>query len=87
MSYSSPSRPGQHDSSSRMSSTVYFSQRTYTPVYVVDVRQLYMKLMQVNSERLIEIISAFGMGGADEWCAGNEAVYVLNFKCFKFLFH
>jgi hypothetical protein len=79
MSYSSPSR--QRTSSSR---TVYFSQRTYAPVYVVDVRQLYMRLMQVNSERLIEIISAFGLGSADEWCAGNEAVYVLNFSVLNF---
>ena len=63
-----------------MSSTVYFTQRTYAPVYVVDVRQLYMRLMQVNSERLIETISAFGLGSADGWCAGNEAVYVLNFN-------
>ena len=82
MSYSSPSR--QYNSSSRTSSTVYFSQRTYAPVYVVDVRQLYMRLMQVKSERLIEIISAFGLGSADEWCAGNEAVYVLNFHVLNF---
>ena len=70
-----------------MSSTVYFNQQTYAPVYVVDVRRLYMRLMQVNSERLIEVISAFGLEGADGWCAGNEAVYVLNFKCLKFLSH
>ena len=62
-----------------MSSTAYFGQRTYAPVYVVDVRRLYMRLMQVNSERLIEIISAFGLGSADGWCAGNEAAYVLDF--------
>jgi len=76
MSYSSPSR--QHNSSSRISSTAYFSQRTYAPVYVVDVRQLYMRLMQVTSERLIEVISAFGLGSADEWCAGNEAVSIID---------
>lgn len=40
--------------------------------------------MQVKSERLIEIISAFGLGSADEWCAGNEAVYVLNFHVLNF---
>lgn len=85
MSFSSPSR--HHNSSSRMSSSVYFSQRTYAPVYVVDVRQLYMRLMQMNSERLIEIISAFGLGSADGWCAGNEAVYVLNFRVLNFLSH
>ena len=34
----------------------------------------------MNSERLIETISAFGLGSADGWCAGNEAVYVLNFN-------
>lgn len=78
MSYSSPSR--QHNSSSRMSSTANFKRRTYAPVYLVDVRQLYMRLMQVNSERLIEIISTFGLGSADGWCAGNEAVYVLKFS-------
>lgn len=50
----------------------------------MDVRQLYMRLMQVKSERLIEIISAFGLGSADEWCAGNEAVYVLNFHVLNF---
>jgi hypothetical protein len=38
-----------------------------------------MRLMQTHSERLTEIISAFGLGKAEEWCAGNEAVYVLNF--------
>jgi hypothetical protein len=45
----------------------------------VDVRQLYMRLMQMKSERLIEIIPAFGLGNVDGWCAGNEAVYVINF--------
>ena len=76
MSYSSPSR---HNYSSQMSSTAYFSQQTYAPVYLVDVRQLYMRLMQVNSERLVEILPTFGLGSADGWCAGNEAVYILNF--------
>ena len=85
MSYSSPSRYHQ-GSSSRMSSTVYYNKRTYAPVYVVDVRQLYMRLMQVNSERLIEIISAFGLGSGDGWCAGNEAVYVLNFYALNIYF-
>ena len=57
-----------------MSSTTQPSTReTYAPVYVVDVRQLYMRLMQTNSERLVEIISAFGLGNPDELCAGNEA--------------
>lgn len=57
-----------------MSSTANYSQRSYAPVYIVDVRQLYMRLMQVNSERLVEIVSTFGLGSADGWCAGNEAV-------------
>ena len=58
-------------------------------MYVVDIRQLYMRLMKAtrNSERLNEIISAFGLGSADECCAGNEAVYVPNFNVFKFLSH
>ena len=81
MSYSSPSR--QHNSSSRMSSAAYSSRQSYAPVYVVDVRQLYMRLMQTTSERLTEIIYAFGLGKADEWCAGNEAVYVLYFYMIK----
>ncbi|KAF8803995.1 hypothetical protein BYT27DRAFT_7194724 [Phlegmacium glaucopus] len=77
--YSSP--PGQHNSSSsRMSSTRYLSssRHTYAPVYVVDVRQLYMRLMQTNSGRLTEIISAFRLGNADEWCAGNEATLMID---------
>jgi hypothetical protein len=61
-----------------MSSIAYSRRQTYAPVYIVDMRQLYMRLMQTNSDRLVEIISAFGLGKANEWCAGNEAVYVSN---------
>jgi len=32
-----------------------------------------MRLMQTTSERFIETVFAFGLGNANEWCAGNEA--------------
>lgn len=78
MNYFSPSHP--HNSSNQFSSNTTYSPSTsrqaYAPVYVVDVRQLYMRLMLTTSDRLSEIVSAFGLGNADEWCAGNEATYV-----------
>lgn len=37
-----------------------------------------MRLMQTNSERLIEVVSAFKLGNAGELCAGNEAIFIID---------
>ncbi|KAF8631641.1 hypothetical protein AX17_005043 [Amanita inopinata Kibby_2008] len=62
----------------------YYSRgsRTYAPVYVVDMKELYVKMMQTVSgaESVVQIAQRFSMRdeGKDEWCAGNEAVLLFD---------
>lgn len=50
--------------------------RTYAPIYIVDVQELYVKLMQtqVGSESVNAMSRQFGQSDVGEWCAGNEAM-------------
>ena len=54
------------------------NERTYAPVYIVDVKYLYVNLMrkESGSERITSIAQRFNMLNEDDngWCAGNEAV-------------
>jgi hypothetical protein len=48
----------------------------FAPVYVVDVQQLYRKLMQTDdgSESVASISQQLGLANEQGYCAGNEAV-------------
>lgn len=52
--------------------------RTYAPVYIVDVKQLYVNLMRMEngSESIVQIAQRFNIRAEDDngWCAGNEVV-------------
>ncbi|GLB42725.1 hypothetical protein LshimejAT787_1201740 [Lyophyllum shimeji] len=55
-------------------------QRTYAPVYVVDIQQQFKKLMQTatSSESVTKISQYLGLFDADGWNAGNESVMIID---------
>ncbi|KAF5375926.1 hypothetical protein D9615_008258 [Tricholomella constricta] len=52
----------------------------HAPVYVVDIKQQFMKLMQTatSSENVTEISKYLGLSSAEGWCAGNESVMIID---------
>ncbi|KAF9467664.1 hypothetical protein BDZ94DRAFT_1248699 [Collybia nuda] len=54
--------------------------RTHPPIYVIDIQELYMKLMQTQfgSESVNAISKQFGQPDVAEWCAGNEAMHIID---------
>ncbi|KAF8621958.1 hypothetical protein AX15_007388 [Amanita polypyramis BW_CC] len=52
--------------------------RTYAPVYVVELKRLYFKMMRMEdgAGSVVEMAQRFNLReeGDDRWCAGNEAV-------------
>ncbi len=68
----SPDRADRRHSASTSSSS-----QSYAPVYVLDVRQLYVKLMQVTKvDGVFDIARFFKLTDEDGWCAGNESASV-----------
>lgn len=57
------------------SSSSLASSKRYAPVYVLDVRKLFVKLMQTDVDGISEIAKSqfFKLTDEDGWCAGNEA--------------
>ncbi len=50
------------------------SREHFAPVYVLDVRELYVKLMQMNNaDGVADIARLFQMTEEKGWCAGNES--------------
>jgi len=53
------------------------ARQSYAPVYVLDVRQLYIKLMQAtNVDGVPDIARFFKLTDDEGWCAGNESASV-----------
>lgn len=52
--------------------------QSYAPVYVLDVRELYVKLMQARNVRgAADIARLLKLTDEEGWCAGNEAASVV----------
>ncbi|TFK38439.1 hypothetical protein BDQ12DRAFT_683668 [Crucibulum laeve] len=54
--------------------------QTYAPVYVVDVKLLYRRLMQTDdfAETTVNIARALDIADEPGWCAGNEAPLLID---------
>jgi len=53
--------------------------QSYAPVYVLDVRELYLKLMQARNVRgVADIARILKVTDEEGWCAGNEAATIIN---------
>ena len=67
-----------HGYSRRPSPPRSHNDRIYAPVYIVEVKQLYIKmmLMENGGGSIVEMAQRFNMREEDndKWCAGNEAV-------------
>lgn len=88
----SPDRADRRHSASSSSSSRYLhdqrdsevppsTRQSYAPVYVLDVRQLYVKLMQVTKvDGVPDIARFFKLTDEEGWCAGNESASVCFLK-------
>ncbi|KAF8203864.1 hypothetical protein BJ912DRAFT_941248 [Pholiota molesta] len=80
----SPSRRNHQDYNSRYPSShqdQYNTRRPppYAPVYVLDIHQLYVKLMQAQDAQLVvDIARRLELPVEDGWCAGNEAPLLID---------
>ncbi|KAF8063358.1 hypothetical protein FPV67DRAFT_239018 [Lyophyllum atratum] len=86
-SYPSNSGPMSHGNSSRRTSPHRHAgtsgcprRRAYAPVYIVDIKQQFIKLMQTasSSENVTKISQYLGLSDVDGWCAGNESVMMID---------
>ena len=72
----------RHSSISTSASSQYHkdspvARQSYAPVYVLDVLELYIKLMQDTNVRCIADVARFlKLTDEEGWCAGNEAASV-----------
>ncbi|KAJ3509525.1 hypothetical protein NLJ89_g5177 [Agrocybe chaxingu] len=62
-----------------ISNTPTPARQSYPPVYVLDVRELFARLMISQFEwGVVEMARTFRMTDEDGWCAGNEAVMIID---------
>jgi len=74
-SHAGPSSSPSRRTYGSTNSSSFAPSKRYAPVYVLDVRKLYVKLMQTNVDGIMEIAKSqfFKLTDEDGWCAGNEA--------------
>ena len=73
-----PDRPYSSGYSRRSSPPRSRNDRLYAPVYIVELKQLYFKmmLMEDGGGSVVQMAQRFNLREEDndKWCAGNEAV-------------
>lgn len=68
-------RRGQPQSLPRGSAPSPPRSKTYAPVYLVDVKEMYCRMMETgsNADDIASIARRIGLSQENGWCAGNEA--------------